>query len=338
MNTQKGYMWSLLRLLLILAAFVTVGLAKAWQRGETGWMQMFMNPMYEGLQNKIKYMWPEATLASLLDCITHFVTLGFRSSVNDIPWVHDHIKWLAQANALVILELGIGFLAVSSLLYLGSLLLRMWHQCCKVDGHAPDINYVSYAKELAESPTEDVPGLIEEIKQKEPDLQVEPIGKCSLIKMLIFVTLDVFFDVNTIITLILSANLRFACALTFVVARSAFRQCNNFSGLKEAVRESYERGMLHEKLIDLLEEEKGAEAFFSLSITSYSYVYCVQTAEQAMAQSCSILLAAYGIAEFLVQKMEFPTTEKVNSFVSETESESESESSFVIGPSEEILK
>ena len=56
--------------------------------------------------------------------------------------------------------------------------------------------------------------------------------------------------------------------------------------------------------IDLLEEEKGAEAFFSLSITSYSYVYCVQTAGQAMTQWCSILLAAYGIAEFLVQKME----------------------------------
>ena len=56
--------------------------------------------------------------------------------------------------------------------------------------------------------------------------------------------------------------------------------------------------------IDLLEEEKGAEAVFSLSITSYSYVYCVQTAEQAMAQWCSILLAAYGIAEFLVQKIE----------------------------------
>ena len=51
--------------------------------------------------------------------------------------------------------------------------------------------------------------------------------------------------------------------------------------------------------IDLLEEEKGAEAFFSLSITSYSYVYCVQTAEQAMLQWCSILMAAYGIAGVL---------------------------------------
>ena len=29
-------------------------------------------------------------------------------------------------------------------------------------------------------------------------------------------------------------NLRFACALTFVVARSTFREWNNFSGLKEA--------------------------------------------------------------------------------------------------------
>ena len=59
--------------------------------------------------------------------------------------------------------------------------------------------------------------------------------------------------------------------------------------------------------IDLLEEEKGAEAFFSLSITSYSYAFCVQTADQAVVQWVSILFAAYGIAEFLVQKMEpFP--------------------------------
>ena len=132
---------------------------------------MFVNPMYEGLQNKMKYMWPEATLASLLGI-----------------------------SALNISELGKWVLFVSLSAYACILLLR------KVDGDAPDINYVSYAKELAECPTEDVPGLIEEIKQKErdmknttsffifpyflgvsfcmvqveePDLQVEPIGKCS---------------------------------------------------------------------------------------------------------------------------------------------------------------
>jgi len=337
MNTQKGFMLSFLRVVLILAAFISVGATTGWQSdSEMHWdfsslkMEIFVNPLFEGLQNKIRFMWPEATLAPLLDRITYFATLGSKNSINDIPWVNDHIKWLPQANALVILELGIGFLVVSSLLYL-SLLVRMLHQRCK-DGDIPDINYISYAKRLAESTN--VPRLVEEMKQEEPPLQVELIGKCSLAFKLLFVALDVYFDVNTIRTLILSSNLRFACALTFVVARSAFREWNNFSGLKEAVCESYERGMLHDKLIDLLEEEKGAEAFFSLSITSYSYVYCVQTAGQAMTQWCSILLAAYGIAEFLVQKMEFPTTELPTTELPTTEKVN----SFVLVPSEEIQK
>ena len=129
-------------------------------------MEIFVNPLFEGLQNKIRFMWPEATLAPLLDRITYFATLGSKNSINDIPWVNDHIKWLPQANALVILELGIGFLVVSSLLYL-SLLVRMLHQRCK-DGDIPDINYISYAKRLAESTN--VPRLVEEMKQEERDM------------------------------------------------------------------------------------------------------------------------------------------------------------------------
>ena len=130
-------------------------------------MEIFVNPLFEGLKNKIGHMWPEATLAPLLDRITYFATLGSKNSINDIPWVNDHIKWLAQANALVILGLGIRFLVVSSLLYLGSLLVRMLHQCCK-DGDIPDINYVSYAKRLAESTN--VPRLVEKIKQEQRDM------------------------------------------------------------------------------------------------------------------------------------------------------------------------
>ena len=135
---------------------------------------MFVNPMYEGLQNKIKYMWPEATLAPFLDFIWRIVTLGFRSSINDIdiPWVNDLIKVLAQKSAFNISELGKLFLFLSLAVYACSLLLRMLHQCCK-DGDIPDINYASYAKELAQSPTEDVPDLIKKIKQKERDMTGE---------------------------------------------------------------------------------------------------------------------------------------------------------------------
>lgn len=56
--------------------------------------------------------------------------------------------------------------------------------------------------------------------------------------------------------------------------------------------------------IDLFEEEKGAEAFFSLIITAYSYPFCVQTAKQALTQWVSMLFSAYSLAEFLLQKMD----------------------------------
>jgi len=324
-NTRKGYMWSFLRLVLIFGTYTIVAATTGWHRREARpWdfsslkMEVFVNPMYEGLQDKMKHMWPEATLQPFL-----------RATFPGLDPVEDpFVKSLWQINAMDISELGKSVLFLSLSVYGCSLLVRMLHQCCK-DGDIPDINCVNYAKELAQSPTDKVPKLIFKINRKEPALQVERIEKCSLAFKLLFVALDVYFDVNTIRTLILSSNLRFACALTFVVARSAFREWNNFSGLKEAVCESYERGMLHEKLIDLLEEEKGAEAFFSLSITSYSYVYCVQTGKQALVQWCSILLAAYGIAEFLVQKMEFPSTESPAT---------EKVNSFVIVPSEEIQK
>ena len=243
-NTREGYMWSLLRLGLIWGAYKGVEATTGWRRREANpWdffslkMEFFVNPLHEGLQNKIKYMWPEATLAPFLDYIWHIVTLGSKNSINDIdiPWVNDLIKVLAQKSAFNISELGKSFLFLSLSVYACSLLLRMLHQCCK-DGDIPDVNYVSYAKELAQIPTEDVPGRIEEIKQEEPArLQVKPMGTWSLAFKLLFVALDVYFDVNTIRTLILSSNLRFACALTFVVARSTFREWNNFSGLIKAL-------------------------------------------------------------------------------------------------------
>ena len=206
-----------------------VGATTGWHRREASpWdflslkMEIFVNPMLEGLHNKVKYMWPAATLAPLLDSIMHIVTLGSKSSINDVPWINDRMKWLAQTSTLQIFLCGYGFLVVSVLVYLAILVVRML-RWSKVDGAVPDINnYASYAKQLAECPTEDVPGLIEEIKRKErdmkskapqspqtslflanlssalflhfssffglsfcmvqveePDLQVEPIGKCS---------------------------------------------------------------------------------------------------------------------------------------------------------------
>ena len=149
---------------MIFGAYKSVEATTGWRRGETiGWMQMFVNPLYEGLQNKINFMWPEATLAPFL---------GFRSSIS---WVNDLIKVLAQKSAFNISELGKLFLFLSLAVYACSLLVReKQHQGCKVKGDIPDINYVSNAQKLAQSPTDKVPELIEEIKQEERDVKSTP--------------------------------------------------------------------------------------------------------------------------------------------------------------------
>ena len=148
-------------------------------------MELFVNPLHEGLQNKIGGMWHEATLAKslapYLDYITHIVTLGSKSSVNDIPWINDQMKWLAQTSlaqtsAFKISELGQSFLTLSLPVYAASLVVReLQHLPSKGDGDVPDINsYAIYAKQLAESATEEVPKLIKEIKHKERDMKSTP--------------------------------------------------------------------------------------------------------------------------------------------------------------------
>ena len=199
-NTHEGYMWSFLRVVLMLASFTRVEATTGWQRREANpWdflslkMENFVNPLHEGLQNKMKFMWHEATLAPLLDRITHFVTLGSKNSINeiDIPSINGQVKWLAQRSALNISELGKSFLFLSLSVYAGSLLLRMLHQRYK-DGDTPDINYDSYAKELADSPRDKLPELIEEIKQKERDMEKIPL-----------VTTDPIFSSQVSLTLFL---------------------------------------------------------------------------------------------------------------------------------------
>jgi len=162
-----------------------------------------------------------------------------------------------------------------------------------------------YAKQLTEA--ERVEEEIKEINEKEPGLQITSIGGCGLFWKFFFVILDFYFDFNTIVTLILSSNLYFAGVLTFIVARSSIREINTMlqePGLCQAFSMSMKRGMLHRQLINVLDEEKGAEAFFSLAITSYSYAFCVQTVDQALMQWGSIITSAFGVAEFLVEKME----------------------------------
>ena len=159
-------MWSFLRLVLIFGTYTIVAATTGWHRREARpWdfsslkMEVFVNPMYEGLQDKMKHMWPEATLQPFL-----------RATFPGLDPVEDpFVKSLWQINAMDISELGKSVLFLSLSVYGCSLLVRMLHQCCK-DGDIPDINCVNYAKELAQSPTDKVPKLIFKINRKERDM------------------------------------------------------------------------------------------------------------------------------------------------------------------------
>lgn len=50
---------------------------------------------------------------------------------------------------------------------------------------------------------------------------------------------------------------------------------------------------------DILQEERGFEAPFSLMLTSYSLLVCVNDVSSALRQSISILVSAYGLANFI---------------------------------------
>ncbi|CAE6970889.1 ankrd52 [Symbiodinium sp. CCMP2592] len=119
-----------------------------------------------------------------------------------------------------------------------------------------------------------------------------------------FMALDVLLDINTIFSLLVSRNYKFAACLTFVVTRSTTKQLGNLGSFKKALDESVHRGLLDRVVLEVFDEEKGAEAFFSLMITSYSYVFCVQTATQAVVQCFSVLLSVYGLAAFLVERLD----------------------------------
>ena len=49
----------------------------------------------------------------------------------------------------------------------------------------------------------------------------------------------------------------------------------------------------HLEVLEIFDMETGAEAIFSLMITSYSYVFCVNCATQAIMQCVSLLLSVY---------------------------------------------
>ena len=117
-------------------------------------------------------------------------------------------------------------------------------------------------------------------KYLQPEVACGSTGMPPFIKgvymKIFFILLDMYFDVNTIVTLLGSHQYKFGFCMTGIVSFSILQQVlvGNLLGLREAVRKSVEMGVLRDDLVAIIQEEQGLEAFLSLFITSYSLIYC----------------------------------------------------------------
>lgn len=119
--------------------------------------------------------------------------------------------------------------------------------------------------------------------------------------LLTFVAVDSLLDVNTIVVLLMAEHYIFAAVLATVFNASFLRTMSRttFQQLKDARHESLTCGYLSDGMLAILDEERGFEAFFSLSLTSYSMLFSVTTPLQLFVQVLSLLSSAWGMATTL---------------------------------------
>ncbi|CAK9041259.1 unnamed protein product [Durusdinium trenchii] len=117
----------------------------------------------------------------------------------------------------------------------------------------------------------------------------------------VLVVYDMISDLVTVWTLLAVKRYELASMMVFIFIRSVLLQVS--SGKPRTfiadVQASVHRGIRHQNFLDILQEERGFEAPFSLMLTSYSLLVCVNDVSSALRQSISILVSAYGLANFI---------------------------------------
>ena len=73
----------------------------------------------------------------------------------------------------------------------------------------------------------------------------------------------------------------------------------NLRRLRQERRASLEVGLMTDGILDIIEGDRGFEAFLSAAITSYSIPFCVRTPWQFVQQLLSLMLCCWGIASLL---------------------------------------
>mmetsp|Transcript_41217 Transcript_41217/g.73857 ORF Transcript_41217/g.73857 Transcript_41217/m.73857 type:complete len:297 (-) Transcript_41217:150-1040(-) len=255
-------------------------------------------------------VWPDRNLQQDLESI--------------FPFLDGWLGWFEPWSAWWIYQFVTAGLSISTAAYFISLVLGMVCNCfgCPSRGTAA---YMTLEDGEVTKPNKPSGKLLLEtgfaqLREEFPELPLQEerevdMDPCkffsSLFGKMLLMGLDVLFDINTIFSLLLSRDYLFALTLTFVASRSTLKQLQNqnLEQLQAAYNKSVEKKIQHRILIEVFEEEKGCEAFFSLCITSYSYVFCVQTALQAIVQAFSLLLSVHSLATFLVEKLDLEVEE-----------------------------
>ncbi|CAE7225892.1 unnamed protein product, partial [Symbiodinium necroappetens] len=146
-----------------------------------------------------------------------------------------------------------------------------------------------------------------------PRIKVQPVSAWAwpwqapgLYQSVALMLLDVGLDANTIGLFLFSQDYFSALVMTFVVARSCFKQMCLIPPwrLREAMKASVRRGILRQDVLDFLAEEQRSEAFFCACVTAYSAWFNARTAGQLLLQFLSAFLSMYMFAGYVVQSVD----------------------------------
>lgn len=138
--------------------------------------------------------------------------------------------------------------------------------------------------------------------------EIQPETKCSVYGTVLLLILDMIFDLNTVYTLMFTGNPTFAFfafCLMLVISRTVAQHLlsGKLFHLREVLHESSLRGMMRGELLEIIDVH-GFQAAASLCLTSFSYWFCIQTAWQAAAQICSILLSICSFSLFVFHRVD----------------------------------
>jgi hypothetical protein len=122
--------------------------------------------------------------------------------------------------------------------------------------------------------------------------------RSSVDSLLAFTVVDSLLDCSSIFLLLTSQNYIFSALLLAVVATSGAHvvQTIGLRGILDERAKSIRLGYLTDRLHDLIDAERGFEAFFSLALTSYGFIFSISTPSQVFVQGLSMMFSAWSLS------------------------------------------